>query len=354
MKNKTLAYYAFLNKRKSPGIAKKINNTIEAARDLGIISESKMFNVQDRIIFLKEILREKSDYIYIRYPGWVSFFLFFILIIKRIQGKKVIIDIPTPRVIGLKEIEDINCSFLRKIISKILLVLAGGWVLWPAYRIVQYADESMWFSFGVKNKTLKIGNGIIINSTTPLIERTSKDECLNLIGVAQLAGWHGYDRLIKAIANLKEKYPDFKVFIKIVGDGVALPRLKSLVKSLKLENECIFTGLLYGEDLNHAFENAHVAVASLGLYRKGLDEASDLKTREYMARGLCVIGVGKDPDFEEHSPYRFVVPNSDEIEELSKVIYKIKHMQLPDPEEVRAYAQINLTLKSKLEKILNF
>lgn len=354
MKNKTLAYYAFLDKKTSPGIAKKIDNTIDTARDLGFISEGKVFNAQDKVIFLNEILREKSDYIFIRYPGWISFFLFFILIIKRNQGKKIIIDIPTPRVIGLKEIEDTDFSFFRKTISKILLILAGSWVLWPAHKIVQYADEGTWFSFGLLHKTLKIGNGIKIDSTIPLAQNKFKTECLNLIGVAQLAGWHGYDRLINAVAFLKKKHPDCKVSVKIVGDGAALAGLKSLVKNLKLDNECIFTGLLYGEDLNHAFENAHVAVASLGLHRKGLNEASDLKTREYMARGLCVIGVGKDPDFEDSSPYRFVVPNSDEVEELSKIIYKIKYMQLPEPEDVRAYAQINLTLKSKLEKILNF
>ena len=354
MKNKTLTYYAVLDDKTSPGVAKKILNTVAAANELGVVSSSKVFSPNDKFSLFVGIIKENSDYIYIRYPGWISYFLFFVLVYKRLIGSKVIIDIPTPRVIGLKEIEDSERSYFRKLISKVVLICAGSWVLWPAHRIIQYADESTWFSWGVKNKSIKIGNGININLTTPLVEKTLRDDSLNLIAVAQLAGWHGYDRLISAIALLKDKYPEFKVSLKIVGDGTALPKLKSLVSNFKLEDNVVFTGFLYGKDLDDAFEGMHLAVASLGLYRIGLSEASVLKTREYMARGLCVIGVGKDPDFPDNSPYRFLVPNNDEIEVLSELIYKLKDEVLPSPKEVRGYAQKNLTLKAKVEKILNF
>ena len=96
-----------------------------------------------------------------------------------------------------------------------------------------------------------------------------------------------------------------------------------------------------------------IGVSSLGLYRKGLSEASDLKTREYLARGLCTIGVGKDPDFDENSKYRFVVSNSDSIDDIVNLLIELKNINLPNRQEVRNYAIENLTFEKKLLKVLS-
>lgn len=56
----------------------------------------------------------------------------------------------------------------------------------------------------------------------------------------------------------------------------------------------IFTGFLKGEELNAQFKNANIGISILALYRKSLNGASDLKTREYMSKGLTVIGTGAD------------------------------------------------------------
>lgn len=354
MSKNTLSYYALLDVDKGPGVAKKIYSSVKSAEELGYLADSKIFMPADKLSYLLSMLREQSNIIYIRSHGPTAFLQFFILLIKRLQGKTIIVDIPTPKVIALKEINTLNASSFTKALSKLILIGSGSWVLFPAHRVVQYADEGCWFSFGVRHKTIKIGNGIRINSDIPLVVPTEKNDYFNLIAVAQLADWHGYDRLIRAIALLKEKHKNFNVSLKIVGDGDALSELKALTNKLHLEHCINFTGILYGNDLDSAFESAHIAVSSLGLHRKGLDEASDLKTREYMARGLCVIGTGKDPDFPSDSPYRFLVSNSNEIDELAALIYKLKKVVLPSPEVVRTYAQSTLSLTSKIEQILNF
>ena len=353
MRNKTFSYHALCDVRKSPGVAKKIHNTVRAAEDLGYFATSKIYMVSSKLSFFVSMLKEQSDVIYVRSHSSTAFLLFFILVVKRGQGKKIIVDVPTPKIAALKEINSLQGGFFSKVLAKLILLVSGSWVLLPAHRIVQYADEGSWFSLGLKNKTIKIGNGINIDSVTPLVTPVLKENSFNLIAVAQLADWHGYDRLIHAIALLKESQPSFRVTLKIVGEGDALFALKKLVGKLSLEGQVFFTGLICGKDLDDAFEGVHIAVSSLGLYSKGLSEASDLKTREYMARGLCVIGTGKDPDFPVDSPYRFLVPNSSEAEPLAKLIYKLKDTLLPPPESVRAYAQRNLSLKNKLEQILN-
>src|SRR5690606_24442717 len=208
------------------------------------------------------------------------------------------------------------------------------------------------FSFGVSGKTLKIGNGINIDDRIPLVKNVWPDDSLRLIAVAQFASWHGYDRLINALAALKEKYGFERVRLTLVGDGDELLSLKKLVETLGLRSQVSFSGMLRGDELDRAFEGAHIGISSLGLYRKGLNEASDLKTREYMARGLPVIGVGKDPDFEEDSPFRFVVPNDDSVESLVEFLYTVNERALPLPQDVRRFAENHLSLQGKLSAIL--
>jgi hypothetical protein len=110
---------------------------------------------------------------------------------------------------------------------------------------------------------------------------------------------------------------------------------------------------LTGGDLDKAFAIADIGVSSLGLYRIGLNEASVLKTREYMSRGLCVIGVGSDPDLPPDSPYRFVVPNDDSIEPIAEIIKELSAKKLPNAQEIRDYAEQNLTWKAKMVRVLD-
>lgn len=350
---KSFRYYAILDRHKSPGVYNKINNNIKAALVLGFNAKSEFFDSNEKAKFLKEIWLSKSDFIFIRYPGWFSIFLTFCLIKKRLQGIKIIIDVPTPRSIGLEEIKVSGRSKIKKILAFLVEVLAGSWVLFPANKIIQYAEESCFFSLGIKNKIIKMGNGIVVDDDIPLLHKVKSIEGLNLIAVAQLADWHGYDRLIKSVSMIQSSHPSYNITLTIVGAGSALKSLKELTKKLKLYDVVSFTGLQYGETLANTFNNKDVAISSLGLYRKGLDEASDLKTREYMARGLCVIGVGKDPDFPENSPYRFTVPNNSTIESLNELLLSMYEKELPDPQEVRDYAIKKLSLEGKIKYILD-
>ena len=131
---------------------------------------------------------------------------------------------------------------IKRNLRKIWNYLSSTWIFFPVNRVVQYADEDLWFSLGIKNKTIKIGNGINIDNKLQIAKENSDKKTLNLIAVAQLADWHGYDRLIKAISKLDK---DFKIRLKIVGDGYILSYLKNLTIELNLEDKITFTGSLY-------------------------------------------------------------------------------------------------------------
>lgn len=56
--------------------------------------------------------------------------------------------------------------------------------------------------------------------------------------------------------------------------------------------------------------SADVAIGTLSLYLKSMDEASPLKVREYLAYGLPVIIGYRDTDFPQGAPFLLVLPNS--------------------------------------------
>lgn len=353
MNNHTLTYYALIDEEKSPGVAKKIDQTVNAANKIGIKSKKNLFKntlkgIKEAISNLKN---DESEIIIVRFSDLAFPFLFPLLVLKRIKGKKIIVDIPTPRKTAIKEIETLKISRLKKGLRKSINYLSGSWILLPANLIVQYSSEGRWFELGISKKTIKIGNGITIDDSTPLSKSTWPSQTLNLIAVAQLADWHGYDRILRALSVATQKNLSYAINLTIVGDGEPLQKLQELSKELKLSN-VRFTGRLTGADLDREFEGKHLGIASLGLYRIGLHEASVLKTREYIARGLCVIGTGRDPDFDENSPYRFLASNEDEIESLVKILCSFEKEKIPTPEEARAYADSKLTMTSKIDKII--
>jgi glycosyltransferase involved in cell wall biosynthesis len=348
MKYKTMSYYSY-GSESFPGVMKKISNTVKAARNIGIDAEHKAFKSNERLASAKVLMKDNSDLIFIRFAFFIHTFLFPILIYKRLTGAKIVVDVATPRFIGIKEMYG---SKSKNLIIKILWnYIFSSWILFPANKIIQYADESAFFSFGLKHKTLKMGNGILIDKSIKLVKRQKRQNEINLIGVASLAFWHGYDRLIKALELFAKENPNYKITFKIIGGGEVLQGLKDLVIQLKLEDNIIFTGPLYGEELEQAYLGMDIGVSSFGLFRKGLDEASDLKTREYMAKGLCVLGAGKDPDFTEDSKFRFTVPNDESIEPIVKTLVQLVNKELSSPEETREYAKKHLAFEGKLKII---
>lgn len=349
MKHKKLSYYSY-GSENFPGVMKKIDNTVKAAQNLGLQAEHKAYKSADKYKSWKAMLSDDADIIFIRFSFLIQTLLFPIVLIKRLQGKKIIIDVPTPRAIALNEMRGAQVKNLK--IKIVWNYIFSSWILFPANLIIQYAEESNFFSFGLRSKTLKMGNGILIDDSIKVVKQQKQTNKINLIAVASIAFWHGYDRLLKAMALAKKNYPNIDINLIIVGDGELLPELKQLADQLDLNAKVRFTGALYGQELEAVYEGANIGISSLGLFRIGLDEASVLKTREYIAKGLCVLGAGKDPDFPESSPYRFLVPNNESIEPIAEMLVKLAQSDLPEPEEVRAYAELHLAFEGKLKKML--
>ena len=148
-------------------------------------------------------------------------------------------------------------------------------------------------------------------------------EELRLLFVANVNRWHGLDRLIRALATYAG--PTI-VTLNIAGDGAGLPHLKKLTNEFNLTDRIIFHGLKTGDDLDNLFNCCHIAVGSLGIHRKGLTQTSELKAREYCARGIPYIIACTDPDFSDDFPFIHRIPSDESpvyIEEIIDFAQKV-------------------------------
>jgi glycosyltransferase involved in cell wall biosynthesis len=352
---KTIGYYAVVNKAKAKGVVNKINDIVATCNSIkypgkAYIAEETFTGIFE---FFKALLFSKHNIVFVRYTTMLAPVVFFICLYLRLKGTKIIIDVPTPRRVALKEVLGANKSLLYKLVNFFVLIISSSWVFMPANLVIQYADESSWFNFGLVKRTLKMGNGIVIRNKTPLQSAVWPNSKLVLIGAAQLAYWHGFDRVLRAMHELQNEDAEYQIRFIIAGEGGELQNLKGMVTQLNLQSSVEFRGVLTGEELDTAFGESHVGIASLGLYRKNLTEASDLKTREYLSRGFMVIAAGNDIDFPNANPFRIEVPNDNSIDDLKQVLRGFKDRALPEPKLARAYANENLSFEGKLKKIFS-
>lgn len=178
---------------------------------------------------------------------------------------------------------------------------------------------------------------------------------LNFLAVASMSDWHGYDRLIKGMAN----YRDENIHLYMVGgdgDG-SLEKWKELSITLGLQNKVHFMGPRHGADLIELFNICDIAFASLGMYRTNCYNASVLKAREYSARGIPFIYATNDPVLDMFPmPFFFKIANDDtpvDVESVIDFYNKISSMS-KIPEMMREYAKDRMSWESEFSKVISF
>lgn len=83
---------------------------------------------------------------------------------------------------------------------------------------------------------------------------------LTILTVSRLAkneAYKGHDLIIRSLPGLQSRLGE-KVRYVIVGDGDDRPRLEGIVSSLKLEEQVIFAGAVWGEERIRYYQQCHV------------------------------------------------------------------------------------------------
>ncbi len=81
-------------------------------------------------------------------------------------------------------------------------------------KIVTFSNHSVIFNI----PTIQISNGIDFEQIKVKEHMNDTSSALQLIGVAEIHYWHGFDRLLNGMAEYYKSSPDYKVYFHIVGN----------------------------------------------------------------------------------------------------------------------------------------
>lgn len=342
------------------GVSKKIKGQIQAFENLGVkidylrlkdknvmLNDKKIKRIKVKYFAYAEYrkftknLGNEYDFIYARYvKGDLNFYK--TLKDYHKKGVKVIVEIPTypydteQKSCNIKVIKsNIFDKIIRKKLKKYLFRIA-----------VTNEHKEI---FGIK--TININNGINIKEF-PLIKPVCS-KSINLVGIANLAPWHGYDRVIKGLGQYyANKNKSENVEFYIIGEGKEKENLMSLCEKLNLEDKVHFLGAKRGRELDEIFDRMHIGASSLALFRAGGGH-DPIKSKEFLARGIPVLLGYKDRLIDMNLPYVFHVVENDEPIDIDLIVEKYNASLKINPQDIREYAKEFLSWEAQMQKILS-
>lgn len=264
-----------------------------------------------------DIAKKDCCNVYIRYPYTDPVFLNLCRQLKKC-GCKIIIEIPT---YPYKDNHNHTFfSYLRLWVDTFFSKLLKKYV----DRIVTYSEDKAIFGIG----TINTINGVDFGKIKIVPLHTNYKE-IHLISAAHLYACHGYDRVIRGLANYYLISPQVEVFFHIVGVGEVLDELKLLASEYNIEKYVIFHGYLNSEDLDKVYNISDIAVNSLAIHRIGLTTESTLKAKEYCAKGLPVITAFELDSLSsgDNKKFTYEVPLNDDPINIMEIITFYKNLQ---------------------------
>ncbi len=291
------------------------------------------------------IMREKIGMVYMRSNHNANPFLAALLRKLRRDGKvRVVMEIPTWPYDS--EYRGMPLSFRSRLYIDRLFRRGMAREL---YRIVTFSNEEK--IFGVP--TIRISNGIDF-SGIPVKKHVSADaSVLNLIAVAEIHTWHGFDRAVAGLAEYYRSSHDVRVVLHIVGPGFggAADELRAQVAALGMQEYVIFHGRQAGGALDALFEQADMGVASLARHRSGITHIKTLKNREYAARGIPFVYSEIDDDFEGQ-PYVMKAPADESPLDIAAVVAFYRSAP-HDPGVIRGSVEGTLSWQAQMRKVID-
>lgn len=290
---------------------------------------------------VKAIESQKFDYVYWRSaPLWKSS----CKLAKAIKRSEAcfVYEIPT-----FSTNRESDMSFLRKVYNKYSDRYRNEFENYIDYYVVIGEDAN---GEHKGKPAINIENGVDINKLRARVPKDN-DDSIHILALASMCYWHGYDRLIKSLSQYRG---DKEVIIHMVGgnDGGCLNDWKQLTKDLKLEEKVIFHNGMFGEELDEMVDMCDLGAASLG--RKDFQFISELKTREYIARGLPFIMAVDDVVLsKEEEKYWIKISNDDAIPDMVTIVRFAESINKRDNliNDMRKLASDKLSWTSQYKKM---
>lgn len=310
--------------------------------DLGYGMSAKLRKRCSYTAIADYVARENIGFVYIRSYHNANPFTIRMVNRMRSHGAKVVMEIPTypydqeytTRSMKLELFVD------RSFRHRLATALDG---------IITFSNEKQIFG----RPTIRISNGIDFDAI-PMKKQINDTACqLHLLGVAEVHYWHGFDRLVRGLAEYYRKDPEYKVYFHIVGPLVGERERQEILPVIRengLEPYVLIHGPLHGAALDECFEQADFAIGSLGRHRSGITFIKTLKNREYAARGLAFVYSETDEDFD-NMPYVWkALPDESPID-IAELIDFQRSLKMT-PLEIRASVS-PLSWKTQMQKVMD-
>ena len=305
------------------GKKRLIDNQVIADYGDGIIGKIKK---RTEFSSVTQYAKEKGiDFVYLRSNHNASYFTIQMVKQMKKDGMKVVMEIPTYPYDSEYKAQGISHQiFQDKLFRNQLAKHLDAIITFSDYDVI----------FG--QRTIRISNGIDFDSVKvkKSVNNTSKE--LNLIGVAEIHTWHGFDRVVKGLANYYSKPQKYIVKFHVVGyffskEGEA--KFRKIITDNHMERYVILYGKKHGGDLDTIFDYCDFGIGSLGRHRVGIDRIKTFKNREYAARGIPFIYSETDSDFE-NKPYVLKAPADETPIDIYKIVEFNKQLSF-SPQDIR-------------------
>lgn len=203
--------------------------------------------------------------------------------------------------------------------------------------------------------TLRIENFADVNKL-PLRENKEINGDIHLVAIAQLTPSHGFDRVIKGLGEYYKDYHKHKVrnvYLHIIGDGYVKKEWENLTTHLGLNDYIIFEGSKSTDEITSYINQSQLAIACLAIFRKNCLKASELKIREYCARGIPFIYSSNEPILDGQN-WCLKVPHDESPININQIIEFIESQNYNEVSlQMRNFALEYCTPESQLKKVIN-
>ena len=300
-------------------------NVIDSKNSFKVLKHTKIMTLyrlmKSSYLLYKHINKFNFDLIYFRTPR-----LYMPFISSALKHKKVVMELNSD------DVEEWRCN------NKFI------WIVNNITRHLFYSKASAFVSvskeldYRYKNfskRTIVIGNGISTDEFSMIKDTENKRPQICFVGSPGYK-WHGIEKIEWLAKNCIDY--DFH----LIGEfGEDLSNMK-------------YYGYLTKEEVNQVISKCDIAISTLSLYAKNMNEASPLKSRQYMALGLPFIYAYYDTDLDGSEEFTLRIDNNpsnieDSLEDIRDFVTKsFRNINLRTQARVFAENHIDVKVKEKV------
>lgn len=173
---------------------------------------------------------------------------------------------------------------------------------------------------------VRVLNGLDYSSHPLRDVRPANPGEMHLAAVASMLPWHGYDRLLRGMADYVKKNRQVRVVLHLVGEGREMAGYRKIVEESGLSDCVVFHGMQGGNALHEIMSGCDIAVGSLAAFRIGLKKLSTLKSREYCAWGFPSVNATETDILNPEDPFCLFVPEEEspvDVEAIADFFHRV-------------------------------